>query len=101
MMSRLSHPLLWATGCLAMLCVMTGSGNHRDPEPPTTATTSGTTNATLTPTSQLVPKSAFDTSSFFGGNVFVSGVQGVIFFLYKFCRSKKQNYYTVKTDLLN
>ena len=28
----LSHLLLWATGCLAMLCVMTGSGHHPGPD---------------------------------------------------------------------
>ena len=28
----LSHPLLWAAGCLAALCVMTGSGHHPGPD---------------------------------------------------------------------
>ena len=29
---RLSHLLLWAAGCLATLCVMTGSGQHPGPD---------------------------------------------------------------------
>eukprot|EP00069_Balaena_mysticetus_P007497 bmy_05567T0 len=61
----------------------------------TTATTSGTTNTTLTPTSQPARKSTFDAASFIGGIVLVLGVQAVIFFLYKFCKSKERNYHTL------
>uniref|UniRef100_A0A452VP58 CD164 molecule n=1 Tax=Ursus maritimus TaxID=29073 RepID=A0A452VP58_URSMA len=61
----------------------------------TTATTSGTTNTTLTPTSQPGRKSTFDAASFIGGIVLVLGVQAVIFFLYKFCKSKERNYHTL------
>ena len=43
----------------------------------------GTTNTTLTPTSQPARKSTFDAASFIGGIVLVLGVQAVIFFLYK------------------
>ncbi|XP_023506673.2 sialomucin core protein 24 [Equus caballus] len=61
----------------------------------TTATTSGTTNTTLTPTPQPARKSTFDAASFIGGIVLVLGVQAVIFFLYKFCKSKERNYHTL------
>uniref|UniRef100_A0A673TQN7 CD164 molecule n=1 Tax=Suricata suricatta TaxID=37032 RepID=A0A673TQN7_SURSU len=61
----------------------------------TTTTTSGTTNTTLTPTSQPGRKSTFDAASFIGGIVLVLGVQAVIFFLYKFCKSKERNYHTL------
>lgn len=55
----------------------------------------GTTNTTLTPTSQPGRKSTFDAASFIGGIVLVLGVQAVIFFLYKFCKSKERNYHTL------
>uniref|UniRef100_A0A250YBY0 Sialomucin core protein 24 n=1 Tax=Castor canadensis TaxID=51338 RepID=A0A250YBY0_CASCN len=61
----------------------------------TTVVTSGTTNTTLTPTSQPARKSTFDAASFIGGIVLVLGVQAVIFFLYKFCKSKERNYHTL------
>ncbi|XP_058422475.1 sialomucin core protein 24 [Diceros bicornis minor] len=61
----------------------------------TTAATSGTTNTTLTPTSPPARKSTFDAASFIGGIVLVLGVQAVIFFLYKFCKSKERNYHTL------
>ncbi|XP_034847676.1 sialomucin core protein 24 isoform X1 [Mirounga angustirostris] len=60
-----------------------------------TATTSGTTNTTLSPTSQPGRKSTFDAASFIGGIVLILGVQAVIFFLYKFCKSKERNYHTL------
>uniref|UniRef100_A0A8D0CB70 Sialomucin core protein 24 n=1 Tax=Salvator merianae TaxID=96440 RepID=A0A8D0CB70_SALMN len=40
-------------------------------------------------------KSTFDAASFIGGIVLVLGLQAVIFFLYKFCKSKEQNYHTL------
>ncbi|ELW50093.1 Sialomucin core protein 24 [Tupaia chinensis] len=55
----------------------------------------GTTNTTLTPTSPPARKSTFDAASFIGGIVLVLGVQAVIFFLYKFCKSKERNYHTL------
>ncbi|KAI5140386.1 sialomucin core protein 24 [Manis pentadactyla] len=61
----------------------------------TTPATSGPTNTTLTPTSQPVRRSTFDAASFIGGIVLVLGVQAVIFFLYKFCKSKERNYHTL------
>ncbi|XP_077875642.1 sialomucin core protein 24 isoform X1 [Ictidomys tridecemlineatus] len=61
----------------------------------TTVTTSDATNTTLAPTSQPARKSTFDAASFIGGIVLVLGVQAVIFFLYKFCKSKERNYHTL------
>ncbi|XP_003215663.1 sialomucin core protein 24 [Anolis carolinensis] len=40
-------------------------------------------------------RSTFDAASFIGGIVLVLGLQAVIFFLYKFCKSKEQNYHTL------
>uniref|UniRef100_A0A5F9CLD5 CD164 molecule n=1 Tax=Oryctolagus cuniculus TaxID=9986 RepID=A0A5F9CLD5_RABIT len=60
-----------------------------------TVTTSGTANTTLTPTSSPGRKSTFDAASFIGGIVLVLGLQAVIFFLYKFCKSKERNYHTL------
>ncbi|XP_023061761.1 sialomucin core protein 24 isoform X4 [Piliocolobus tephrosceles] len=60
-----------------------------------TANFTGTTNTTVTPTSQPLRKSTFDAASFIGGIVLVLGVQAVIFFLYKFCKSKERNYHTL------
>ncbi|XP_054425784.1 sialomucin core protein 24 [Pteronotus mesoamericanus] len=60
-----------------------------------TATVPGSTNTTLTPTLQPTRKSTFDAASFIGGIVLVLGVQALIFFLYKFCKSKERNYHTL------
>ncbi|XP_054877440.1 sialomucin core protein 24 isoform X1 [Poeciliopsis prolifica] len=83
---------------------------------PTTSTTVNSTTATVTPThrgnssttttpaSTLAPNtttiaphknSTFDAASFIGGIVLVLGLQAVIFFLYKFCKSKDRNYHTL------
>ncbi|XP_037101188.1 sialomucin core protein 24 isoform X2 [Syngnathus acus] len=76
----------------------------------TTATTTTTTTAASTnssgstttgtpapPTSSTAPhrNSTFDAASFIGGIVLVLGLQAVIFFLYKFCKSKERNYHTL------
>ncbi|XP_042659476.1 sialomucin core protein 24 [Tyto alba] len=68
---------------------------------PTTAITSATTtpsipgtNATVTPAPSS-RKSTFDAASFIGGIVLVLGLQAVVFFLYKFCKSKDRNYHTL------
>ncbi|NXJ66334.1 MUC24 protein, partial [Rostratula benghalensis] len=67
----------------------------------TTAVTSATrttsvpgTNATVTP-APSPRKSTFDAASFIGGIVLVLGLQAVVFFLYKFCKSKDRNYHTL------
>ncbi|MCJ8750056.1 hypothetical protein PDJAM_G00194670 [Pangasius djambal] len=56
-------------------------------------TTSNATTTTLPPSPQK--KSTFDAASFIGGIVLVLGLQAVIFFLYKFCKSKDRNYHTL------
>ncbi|NWU55485.1 MUC24 protein, partial [Dromas ardeola] len=68
---------------------------------PTTAVTPATrttsipgTNATVTPAPSS-RKSTFDAASFIGGIVLVLGLQAVVFFLYKFCKSKDRNYHTL------
>ncbi|XP_064454044.1 sialomucin core protein 24 isoform X2 [Mirounga angustirostris] len=76
--------------------VVNGTQFCSAPEPtlmPTNST--GTTNTTLSPTSQPGRKSTFDAASFIGGIVLILGVQAVIFFLYKFCKSKERNYHTL------
>ncbi|NXI74354.1 MUC24 protein, partial [Anseranas semipalmata] len=60
----------------------------------TTTTSIPGTNATVTPAPSS-RKSTFDAASFIGGIVLVLGLQAVIFFLYKFCRSKDRNYHTL------
>ncbi|XP_005485120.1 sialomucin core protein 24 [Zonotrichia albicollis] len=63
----------------------------------TTTTTAAGSNTTVTTVAPVpVPrKSTFDAASFIGGIVLVLGLQAVIFFLYKFCRSKDRNYHTL------
>ncbi|NXK21778.1 MUC24 protein, partial [Arenaria interpres] len=64
---------------------------------PTTATRTTSvpgTNATVTP-APSPRKSTFDAASFIGGIVLVLGLQAVVFFLYKFCKSKDRNYHTL------
>ncbi|KAK7132933.1 hypothetical protein R3I94_014978 [Phoxinus phoxinus] len=59
-------------------------------------TTNGTsTNTTASPTTSPSKTSTFDAASFIGGIVLVLGLQAVIFFLYKFCKSKDRNYHTL------
>ncbi|XP_072217808.1 sialomucin core protein 24 isoform X1 [Leuresthes tenuis] len=60
----------------------------------TASTSAGT--STISPTSSPSEKtSTFDAASFIGGIVLVLGLQAVIFFLYKFCKSKDRNYHTL------
>ncbi|XP_050171856.1 sialomucin core protein 24 [Myiozetetes cayanensis] len=61
---------------------------------PITRPTAPGTNATVTP-APAARKSTFDAASFIGGIVLVLGLQAVIFFLYKFCKSKDRNYHTL------
>ncbi|MGH0135706.1 UNVERIFIED_CONTAM: hypothetical protein FKN15_026190 [Acipenser sinensis] len=53
------------------------------------------TNSTVIPTTAPHKKSTFDAASFIGGIVLVLGLQAVMFFLYKFCKSKDRNYHTL------
>ncbi|NXF59891.1 MUC24 protein, partial [Ciccaba nigrolineata] len=70
------------------------------PLPSTTITSATTTpvipgtSATATPAPSS-RKSTFDAASFIGGIVLVLGLQAVVFFLYKFCKSKDRNYHTL------
>ncbi|XP_033931319.1 sialomucin core protein 24 isoform X2 [Pseudochaenichthys georgianus] len=73
--------------------ITTHSGNI------TTASPSNTT-GTAPATTKVAPSPAphhntFDAASFIGGIVLVLGLQAVIFFLYKFCKSKDRNYHTL------
>ncbi|XP_058881665.1 sialomucin core protein 24-like isoform X2 [Acipenser ruthenus] len=61
----------------------------------TTSPTTAKTNSTVIPTTAPHKKSTFDAASFIGGIVLVLGLQAVIFFLYKFCKSKDRNYHTL------
>ncbi|KAI1897611.1 hypothetical protein AGOR_G00085050 [Albula goreensis] len=67
----------------------------------TTSTARPPSNSTVTPppvhppTAAPQKKSTFDAASFIGGIVLVLGLQAVVFFLYKFCKSKDRNYHTL------
>ncbi|XP_068580615.1 sialomucin core protein 24 isoform X2 [Cebidichthys violaceus] len=53
------------------------------------------TNSTPITPSPAPHKNTFDAASFIGGIVLILGLQAVIFFLYKFCKSKDRNYHTL------
>ncbi|XP_072408367.1 sialomucin core protein 24 isoform X1 [Chiloscyllium punctatum] len=59
------------------------------------ATTTGTSNATTLVPPPPSKKSTFDAASFIGGIVLVLGLQAVIFFAVKFCKTKDRNYHTL------
>lgn len=60
-----------------------------------TSSTARTNTTTIFPTPEPHHNSTFDAASFIGGIVLVLGLQAVIFFLYKFCKSKDRNYHTL------
>uniref|UniRef100_A0A3B3SSG0 CD164 molecule, sialomucin n=1 Tax=Paramormyrops kingsleyae TaxID=1676925 RepID=A0A3B3SSG0_9TELE len=60
---------------------------------PVSVTNSTTT--TVAPSTSPQKSSTFDAASFIGGIVLVLGLQAVVFFLYKFCKSKDRNYHTL------
>ncbi|XP_076011046.1 sialomucin core protein 24 isoform X2 [Genypterus blacodes] len=63
---------------------------------PTPSSNSSVSTVSPVPTSPSPHKdSTFDAASFIGGIVLVVGLQAVIFFLYKFCKSKDRNYHTL------
>ncbi|XP_026773709.3 sialomucin core protein 24 [Pangasianodon hypophthalmus] len=76
----------------------TTTASNTTSAPATSTSTASTTTSNATTTS-LPPspqkKSTFDAASFIGGIVLVLGLQAVIFFLYKFCKSKDRNYHTL------
>ncbi|XP_060705250.1 sialomucin core protein 24 isoform X1 [Hemiscyllium ocellatum] len=59
------------------------------------APTTGTSNATTLVPPPPSKKSTFDAASFIGGIVLVLGLQAVIFFAVKFCKTKDRNYHTL------
>ncbi|XP_007891073.1 sialomucin core protein 24 [Callorhinchus milii] len=61
---------------------------------PTTAHSTGTTNGT-TAVPPYKKTSTFDAASFIGGIVLVLGLQAVVFFAVKFCKTKDRNYHTL------
>ncbi|NXN79904.1 MUC24 protein, partial [Bombycilla garrulus] len=78
---------------------VTNATTHAPP-PKTTIAAATTTPTTAGSDTTVAPvpvprKSTFDAASFIGGIVLVLGLQAVIFFLYKFCRSKDRNYHTL------
>ncbi|XP_034017862.1 sialomucin core protein 24 isoform X4 [Thalassophryne amazonica] len=84
--------------CTNASCTGTANSSTVSPNSTTTTTTasSNTTTTTVTPSSPTPHKDAtFDAASFIGGIVLVLGLQAVIFFLYKFCKSKDRNYHTL------
>ncbi|NWV60686.1 MUC24 protein, partial [Malurus elegans] len=97
-----------STVTTASSTVTTASSNTTTASSNTTTASSNTTTASSATTTHTpigsnttvapVPgprKSTFDAASFIGGIVLVLGLQAVIFFLYKFCRSKDRNYHTL------
>ncbi|XP_059501212.1 sialomucin core protein 24 isoform X2 [Stegostoma tigrinum] len=58
-------------------------------------TTAGTPNGTTPVPPPSSKKSTFDAASFIGGIVLVLGLQAVIFFAVKFCKTKDRNYHTL------
>ncbi|XP_044024416.1 sialomucin core protein 24 isoform X1 [Siniperca chuatsi] len=73
----------------------THSGNISTSTTPSSASTGTSTSATPISPSPDLHKNTFDAASFIGGIVLVLGLQAVIFFLYKFCKSKDRNYHTL------
>ncbi|XP_028295746.1 sialomucin core protein 24 isoform X1 [Gouania willdenowi] len=70
--------------------VSTTASSHNVTTPVPPPTTSAT-NTTVSPQKNAT----FDAASFIGGIVLVLGLQAVVFFLYKFCKSKDRNYHTL------
>ncbi|XP_054249007.1 sialomucin core protein 24 [Indicator indicator] len=85
-----------ATTALTTIANVTNATTHAPLS--TTAIPSATTTPTIPGTVTPAPssrKSTFDAASFIGGIVLVLGLQAVVFFLYKFCKSKDRNYHTL------
>ncbi|XP_039915629.1 sialomucin core protein 24 [Hirundo rustica] len=88
-----------ATTAHTPIANVTNATTHA-PLPKTTVTSATMTPTTAGSDTTVAPapvqrKSTFDAASFIGGIVLVLGLQAVIFFLYKFCRSKDRNYHTL------
>ncbi|KAM9355669.1 sialomucin core protein 24 isoform 2-T2 [Pholidichthys leucotaenia] len=72
-----------------------GNATSISPSHSTNISTSTATSTSASPTDAPHKNSTFDAASFIGGIVLVLGLQAVIFFLYKFCKSKDRNYHTL------
>ncbi|XP_058692946.1 sialomucin core protein 24 [Poecile atricapillus] len=88
-----------ATTAPTPIANVTNATTHA-PQPKPTVTSATTTPTPTGSDTTVAPvpvprKSTFDAASFIGGIVLVLGLQAVIFFLYKFCRSKDRNYHTL------
>ncbi|CAL8315844.1 unnamed protein product [Lota lota] len=98
--------------CKAANCTANDTGTTTAPIQTTTTATLNTTTTTPLNTTTTTPlstptsngtqpttapdkSSTFDAASFIGGIVLVLGLQAVVFFLYKFCKSKDRNYHTL------
>ncbi|XDV42323.1 hypothetical protein PO909_011003 [Leuciscus waleckii] len=84
--------------CTIMNCTATTiitSSTITSTSAPTSNGTSANSTTTVSPTTSPSKTSTFDAASFIGGIVLVLGLQAVIFFLYKFCKSKDRNYHTL------
>ncbi|XP_032441795.1 sialomucin core protein 24 isoform X3 [Xiphophorus hellerii] len=84
--------------CSNSTCSMNSTPTAVTPTHRGNGSTTATTTSTLAPnTTTVAPhkNSTFDAASFIGGIVLVLGLQAVIFFLYKFCKSKDRNYHTL------
>ncbi|XP_029532348.1 sialomucin core protein 24 isoform X5 [Oncorhynchus nerka] len=60
-----------------------------------TTTASNSTASPVGPSPAPHKNATFDAASFIGGIVLVLGLQAVLFFLYKFCKSKDRIYHTL------
>ncbi|CAL9692489.1 unnamed protein product [Knipowitschia caucasica] len=89
--------------CLNATCSDNSTVPTMTPTNSTTTTPAAPSTSTTAPingTTSLIPTAephhnTFDAASFIGGIVLVLGLQAVIFFLYKFCKSKERNYHTL------
>uniref|UniRef100_A0A674A5R6 CD164 molecule, sialomucin n=1 Tax=Salmo trutta TaxID=8032 RepID=A0A674A5R6_SALTR len=69
--------------------------NSSTSEPEHATDVSVTTASPVGPSPVPHKNSTFDAASLIGGIVLVLGLQAVVFFLYKFCKSKDRNYHTL------
>ncbi|XP_028997175.1 sialomucin core protein 24 isoform X2 [Betta splendens] len=83
------------TGTNSTTAAPTTSSNTTTTTSPTSTTANTTNTTSVSPTPAPHKNSTFDAASFIGGIVLVLGLQAVIFFLYKFCKSKDRNYHTL------
>ncbi|XP_049445482.1 sialomucin core protein 24 isoform X1 [Epinephelus fuscoguttatus] len=93
--SNSSSPLPTTDSANHSTIAPTHAGNSSSPTPPSPSANGTSTTTTPVAPSPAPHKNTFDAASFIGGIVLVLGLQAVIFFLYKFCKSKDRNYHTL------